>query len=470
MLEKTAPKAPMCPVELECDGRGLFHYTSLFFWNVGFALSELVNDEALHLEIFVGPVTAVSRSIRSHAQQKRRQNQNWPSKFHRINVSNIPDYVGMLSIFKDVMPLLHRSTPKLDTFLKARILLNSCVWDDYAQYIQSSTAIPTLHDVKRLLGLELRSKNSCWVQNYWTWSECSEGACATRDELTTWLRNLYVNVVTPPERNACNKVHKAYPCTVASFVGMCDFLVQVLQYPAHWIVSILDDILKGKARKFSVISPMSVTPPNNDMNKHGHRKQQNVKISPKEEKLSLDLSAFSMELETQLALWICRNGSSKLNTVKLPSRIVDSNVNPVNCYVLEAEFQSLASLSTGNFNIKCLGIVLEPTLASSSAVMDGFMEHFAHVMKTEAPLSRSGVVIRDQILRQGDRSFHVFSCIRFENIYWKNSDTQRVTFWMPASLFDKYKSYYVSLIRTDSWRRINRPGLVVQLRDARQLA
>jgi len=54
--------------------------------------------------------------------------------------------------------------------------------------------------------------------------------------------------------------------------------------------------------------------------------------------LLLDLSAFSLELETQLALWICRNGSSKLNMMKLPSRIGDNNDIAVHCYVLEAEF------------------------------------------------------------------------------------------------------------------------------------
>jgi len=96
-------------------------------------------------------------------------------------------------------------------------------------------------------------------------------------------------------------------------------------------------------------------------------------------------------------------------------------------------------------------------------------KQYAQLTKTKDPYIGTEEPIRDEILRQGDQNFHVLSCIQFENRYWKDCDTQLVTFWMPASLFKKYKNYYVSVIRTDSWCRLNGLEVVVQLRDARRL-
>jgi hypothetical protein len=50
------------------DDRNLFSFTSLFFWNVAFAISQLVSNDYLQLEIRVTPINDLARSIRDEAE------------------------------------------------------------------------------------------------------------------------------------------------------------------------------------------------------------------------------------------------------------------------------------------------------------------------------------------------------------------------------------------------------------------
>jgi hypothetical protein len=100
----------------------------------------------------------------SHASSRKEK--GWPVKYHRILVSNIPDNTGMLSIFIDVMPLLYEPTSMIDTHTESNILFNTGIWDDYENFLYSSTAIPDLVGIDAILGLRFMSENCAWAQHY----------------------------------------------------------------------------------------------------------------------------------------------------------------------------------------------------------------------------------------------------------------------------------------------------------------
>lgn len=98
-------------------------------------MSQLIYDNCLQLEIRTSPINVLAQSIKNQAEERERK--GWPAKYHRMISSNIPDYTGMLSIFVDVMPILHESTSKIDTHMESNILLNNGLWDDYEHFLYS---------------------------------------------------------------------------------------------------------------------------------------------------------------------------------------------------------------------------------------------------------------------------------------------------------------------------------------------
>lgn len=123
----------------------------------------------------------------------------------------------------------------------------------------SSTAIPELVGVEAIMGFHLSSENSVWAQHYWTWS--NDSTRVSREELSTWLHRLYVQIVLPAERESMNMVREECPNTIATFVSVCDFLIRVRHFPARWIVLAIEALLQGNGQKFlSLARPPSKLP------------------------------------------------------------------------------------------------------------------------------------------------------------------------------------------------------------------
>lgn len=69
--------------------------------------------------------------------------------------------------------------------------------------------------------------------------------------------------------------------------------------------------------------------------------------------------------------------------------------------------------------------------------------------------------VRTSLLANGDRTGHVFSCVVY------NSRQESIVFWMCDDDFEKYRSHYLSVIRTDVWLRL--PHQSVRLRDGERI-
>jgi hypothetical protein len=66
--------------------------------------------------------------------------------------------------------------------------------------------------------------------------------------------------------------------------------------------------------------------------------------------------------------------------------------------------------------------------------------------------------LRKDLLSSGDQIGHIFSSIKWD------LPTQTVSFWMCDDIFQKFKDYHFSLIRTDGWYCL--PHGAVKLGDA----
>lgn len=412
------------------ETRTFFALTSLFFWNVSHALSQVVQDGTLEIEIRFCPINTLTQSIRLNSLE--REKKGWPVKYQRIRTSNIPDYTGMLSIFVDVLPLLHESTSKVHTHMESNVLFNTGLWDDYEHYIYSSTAIPTFVQVESILGLVPRTANSVWPQHYWTWSQGA--ARATRNELTTWLQRLYIMIMLPAEQDSSNGVREEYASTTATFVNVCEFLVQVRGYPAHWIVSAIDGILQGGGRKFKTRARAPSIFPN--------------RYQPEKDAELINLSAFSLELETQLALWIQSRRPSPLAACKFTVH------EPVHRYMIRREFFSNREVGNdGNPNARCIGVLLrryDPNDPSRVSMDPKVLEDRLFGMMMNMMGRTNGLPLRDDVLSNEGNDFVVLSCVDFVND-WNDQKNQEVSFYLAVPMFQKYQSYYVSILRTDSW-------------------
>lgn len=65
--------------------------------------------------------------------------------------------------------------------------------------------------------------------------------------------------------------------------------------------------------------------------------------------------------------------------------------------------------------------------------------------------------IRPMILSKGAKAFTLLSCAKWDYRWNGTTEINRVQFVMSQSEFEKYKDYYISLVRTDAWFRVGNP-------------
>jgi hypothetical protein len=61
------------------------------------------------------------------------------------------------------------------------------------------------------------------------------------------------------------------------------------------------------------------------------------------------------------------------------------------------------------------------------------------------------------ILSKGAKAFTLLSCAKWDYRWNGTTEINRVQFVMSQSEFEKYKDYYISLVRTDAWFRVGNP-------------
>ena len=316
-------------------------------------------------------------------------------------------------------------------------MLHTGYWTDYSQFVYSKTAIPTIDQVERFLGMKCLSEDSPWVEHAWTWSQELLGQ-VSKEEFSVWLMRLFLAVALPAISGYNHPMRENRPYTMAMFVRCCEFCIEWLGYPSHWVSTVLDDLLSHTASK-----PLKTKAQVPEKSPNVFRRESNTR--------SYDLTSFLLDLRTQLTLHL----QGKQNKL-LPLETLSLTTEPVRVYELEVglnlKFAQLEDM--GLPFIGCLGLVLELTKPSKADIED---DPLSMMMKMMQGLSSKKDTIRDAVLSQGSKKFHLLSCIEW-------SPDNNVRFYMSEKEFDELGSYYASVFRTDGWFRL---GTAVQLHNAK---
>ena len=400
-----------------------FQCTSLFFRNVAKALTNLTSGDVLHIELSFDSVTTLCRTIQDgHAEGR---------KFHRIYLSNIADYIGALSIFTEVAPLLHCPTKLVPSFMQTNVLYNCQVWTSYSQFIYSATAIPSFDAVRSLLGMNYMNSDDIWIHsNQWTGGMTPS---ANRDEFTQWLHRLLLAILLPPKRESFNP-NENCPMNVAQFLRTCVYCVEILQYPSHWIGSVLDDIVE--ACSTGTLKTKTNIPSSSPLTFHTCNTVKKVNMKP-----------FRLELLTQISIWRNQyeNYLLPLNLVSYPT-----------CYKYRLDLWPRSNPPC--FNVPrvgccgkpdsfCLGVALSKTEnLSDDGDQDEMMAEFSRLLPSIREFGYGEGKIRTLAL-DCDGTMQFFSCMRFDRDHGTNR--YFIEFHLTEDDFQQYSNYYVHPFRSD---------------------
>ena len=425
-----------------------FECSTLFFWNVAHALTNLHGAGVLRLELSFGSLTHFCRGIQDDPSRP------YPSKFHRMFLSNVPDYIGLLSIFTEVAPLLHRPSKLVPTFIQSNVLYNCGIWRSYSHYVYSATGIPSRSDELRLVGIRNLTLDSVWAhQNQWTWMQ-DDRPQASREELALWLHRVLLMALLPPARDPHGAWNEQCPTNMATFLRVCTFCVETLGYPRHWVGEIIDDILT--ARKTGTLKTKAEVPTSSPVVYSGHSKFRNF-----------DLRPFQNEIISQVRLW-CTHYSDILIPVTALSIMGNDRCYKYRlnlCKHADSKYLGIPGYGTGGVLMSMvLGFVLSKcdnpdgsgVKASQMYPAKSFLDFCLY-----DPSMGDGR-IRSEALRNGSMAPLIFSCVIFDCSV--TDQKHAIEFYMDETTFTEYSNYFISPIRTDSWNQVGARSKKDQLR------
>lgn len=160
-----------------------------YYWHNGRAIRDLSGKTIL--EVALGDVIALGETLDD------RKDKLLQSKYHRITLSNIPDYTGLLIV----------------------------------------------------IGLKIPNEPDVWA-SFVVWqaddSKTDGGLPLHHDELRTWIHRVFISTVLPPDRDVNSALREVKPSNVNLFLTTLSHCVKFLGMPPHFIASILEELLKNK--------------------------------------------------------------------------------------------------------------------------------------------------------------------------------------------------------------------------------
>ena len=422
----------------------------LYYWNVGKTLNDL--SDKVHLELALGSILALG------GETADRGSLGLPTRYHRISLSNIPDYVGMLSVFCMIAPLLATKSASITPSFRSNCLLNTGIWKTFDDYVFSTVALG-YKETGAIFGFKVVDEDPSTWSPFVTWERVDghdNGLPLTHEQLRTWLHRLYLTIILPPDRDPDSQIREDRASSVDLFLITLLICLKDIGLPSHFISSILEDLLKSKTlvTKASLpnVSPAPIASLDNSIKK------------------KYNISAFQAELENQTAIFLQNNmiGVHVIITKTLPSG--SANLYEMKLGDISPHYENHWVWDFGRqTGCGVLGFMLQKQLTKydiSSGASDGNANPMAMMMSMmggggmpERKLKHSK--LRKALLDSGDAVGHVFSCMKW------NLETQTASFWMCEDMFEKFKNYAFTLIRTDGWFQM--PHSHVILADATQV-
>jgi hypothetical protein len=404
-----------------------------YYWHVGRAVANMLGKTAI--EIALGSIISFSSDRECSAL---------PTKYHRITLSNIPDYTGMQSVFITLAPALLLKSNSITPCIQSNNLLNTGLWKSYDDYIFSTTALG-YKEAEAVFHLRVSDQEpSIWDTNVWEQAgdndERVESLSMSHEELCTWFHRIFLMTILPADRDVNSMFREEKASNINLFLLTLSHCVNRLGIPAHFIASVLEDLLKKKTL-------MTKATLSND--------SPALYLDSKDvSKKRYALSAFHTELANQTAIF--------LQNSLLGFRLLDTSILPT-------QKASLYELKLGGISPKYEQSWAYKYGSVSSAMSLGFMLQKTTVRGeydiTTAARNNNGMLggqkksskLRRDLLLSGDEIGHVFSCMNWD------LSKQTASFWLCEDVFENFSDYHFRLVRTDggSVFRMEMPGLVM---------
>jgi len=408
----------------------LFNCFSLFFVNTGLAIANSVKDSRIALEISLGSILTLHSESRNFM--------GFPKSFHKISLSNIPDYTGLLSVLVHVGKLL--DTSMIGSSMRAGVLLNCGLFRSYDEYVFGTTSLST-NNIGRFLQMRCLDEVPHVRNHYNVWGVDTlqkKTTPVTLIEFKTWIHGLFLHTLFPSLRDSQSTMREEHPNTIGLILQTCKYCIEHLGYPPHWITTSLDSLLsrEGILKTKAMLLNKSPSP-----------------VLVQKKMMSYNISAVQLDLRNQLAIF--------LHHELIPDNLVAIAHLPQGQpkrYVIDLGIYPF-HIQQSNPCVSCIGFILEKkkNKAYRSQGSLGMMAMYAEMFGGEPDQAKPGQ-LRDDLLNKGNRIGHLFSSMQY------NLKARKVSFDMCEDVFEQHKDFYLSLVRTDSWQILDHAN--VFLRDA----
>lgn len=416
----------------------LFNNLIRYYWHVGRAVADLSGKTTI--EIALGSILSFGDTASD------RDGNALPTKYHRITLSNIPDYTGMLSFFVKIAPLLSLKSNSITPCIQSNCLLNTGLWKSFDDYIFSTTALG-YKEAEAVFRLKVADQEpSIWGMTVWEQDDDDNESIGSlplsHEELRAWLHRLFLSNILPVDRDANSLIREERASNLSLFLQTLSHCVNHLGMPAHFIASILEELLKKKT--LVTKATLSNESPAPYLGSKDVSKKRFV------------VSAFQTDLTNQTAIFLQNNmlGFRLLDTSFLPTQ--KASLYELKLGGISPEYSQSWAFAYGSVSsCMSLGFMLQKKKGSdeydiSTAAGNGnngnpmFMM-MAMMQGGGMPGQKKSSKLRRDLLSSGDEIGHVFSCMNWD------LSSQTASFWMCEDVFEKFSAYRFRLIRTDGW-------------------
>jgi hypothetical protein len=292
---------PFASIRLGIDPQNpktVFDYLKDFFIHTGQAFRGL--GDRLVVEVILVGVTRALEGIRNGVIEDRPD--GYPQSYDRIQLSNIPDYVGgTLFTYIYVLPLLK---DKSSSFALANNCRNEKMCHSIAAFKNEYTTLHTDRDLENLLDGQTVSLTEIEdvlvkpgqterpIRHYYAYRQVKSSSSlskpSTRENVEHWLHAMFLKIAVPV--CTCQIRDNIYaPLNTTIFFRL---LIQLhkLGYPSHWLSDILTSILDNQLHttaRFLRTPPLIIA-----------ESEQN------HDRIQVDIAPILPEFRTLTAMWL----------------------------------------------------------------------------------------------------------------------------------------------------------------------
>ncbi|KAF7948361.1 uncharacterized protein EAE97_003772 [Botrytis byssoidea] len=429
----------------------LFEHIGPFFAEAAKAIKSLGNR--LKVEMVKGDYIDVAERIHFGLHYDPTQSQalgngdigyprpkDFPSIYHRITLSNVPDYVGgHLTTFLHAMPLLARHPTSLAGSVCLR---NPPFFRDMGDFLAEYQLISSEKMLEQLTGVRIVFRGHGPVPlasyTYYCWNQLNESvplskqvkARLSREDLMRWFHGLFLRMAIPmtsDHRLISDNNHMIYsPLNLTILFRQLGHL-HCLGYPAHWLSGVLVPLLEDAGMLETDVRPPSNVPLRPD--------QVDLKYPVKE----LCIMPFLPELKTLATLF----------APLLPFRIDSDLLYPID--KIHEYTIDLSPLPGGYFQPTCLVLLFWSPNGSPSGHLPPelypSLRPFLDPSRRNGPADHGFEDAAQKIEDWRAKEVIVWSTLKFD------FEKQEAKTWMPKQIIEQMvnRKWKCGLMRRDLW-------------------